>query len=84
MKLNLTTGVALVSTIVSNAYQKPVTHPVVYLNYPAHTQIYEYQMSVVFGLYANVRAVPRVGKRFFFEGGGRDLGNSFGIFGGSK
>ena len=40
-------------------------------------------MSVVIGLYGLVRAVPRVRKRFFFEGGGSDFRNflrSFGEF----
>lgn len=38
-------------------------------------------MSVVVGLYASIRAVPRAGKRFFFPRGGRDFKISFRIFG---
>jgi len=81
MQLKLTVVRLLVNTIVSKAYQESIANTVLNLNHPLHTQIYEYQMSVVFGLYASIRAVPRAGKRFFFRGGGRDFKISLRIFG---
>ena len=84
MKLELAVISLIIYTIVGNTYQESIAHSVLNLNHPLHTQIYEYQMSVVFGLYVDVRAVPRVRKRFFFRGGGRDLEISFRFFGDSK
>lgn len=58
-----------------------MTNSVVYLKYPVHTQIYEYQMGVVVGLYWVLRAAQRHGKRFFFRGGGLVLKIPSEIFG---